>query len=172
MDSYLAGQTQFRNYDISPIVSALSLILTSFPRKMTVVLGRNRYFSRSTAQPPFALGGGIEAWQGVYTFMRPTYKQIMVNVDVHTAAFYTAGTLARAMSALQSASLATRANTFFRGVRIETNHLGHRKVIAANSTPPLTASTCSFDTSEYGQVTIEDYFRLSAPVLAGSRSVI
>ncbi|KAF8551113.1 hypothetical protein OG21DRAFT_1499333 [Imleria badia] len=142
--SYLAGQMQYRDYNPSPIVSALNLILKSLPQKLDIFVWRNP---------------GVEAWKGIYTSARPTYKQLMVNVDVCSALFYTPGNLVHAMNAFCDATFGprTRIDSFFRGVRIEVTHFGYRKIV--RKLVSFTARTYSFDTPEYGHVTLEDYFR-------------
>jgi len=44
------------------------------------MVGRNRFFF-PTAADPFDLGGGLEAWKGFYSSVRPAHKQLMVNVN-------------------------------------------------------------------------------------------
>ena len=44
------------------------------------MVGRNRFFFR-TANEPFSLGGGLEAWKGFYSSVRPSHNQLMVNVN-------------------------------------------------------------------------------------------
>lgn len=90
------------------------------------MVGRNRYFFRS-AMPPVPLGGGLEAWRGFYSSVRPSFKQLMVNVNVCTTAFYQEGNLAEAMVAFQQASFGANMATFVRGVRVSADHLGYRE---------------------------------------------
>ena len=149
---------QHRYYDTSPIVSALNLILTFLPQRMGVVVGRNRYFSPQIAEP-FRLGGGVEAWKGIYASVRPTYKQLMVNANLCITSFYTPGNLAHVMNAFLDATFGARMDAFFRRIRVEVTHLGYRKIV--KKLVSLTARTCSFDTPEYGHVTLEDFCRLS-----------
>lgn len=82
--SYLSGQKDHRGYDILPIISALNLILAAYPNRTTqgggVLVGRNRFFFASAA-PPVPLGGGLEAWRGFYSSVRPSHNQLMVNVN-------------------------------------------------------------------------------------------
>lgn len=122
------------------------------------MVGRNRYFFRSAAQPA-RLGGGLEAWKGFYSSIRPAHKQLMVNVNVCTTAFYTPGNLARAMVEFRDSSFGARMEVFCKGVRIKTTHLGYRKTV--KKLARFTAKTYKFDTPEHGNVTVEDYFRLS-----------
>ena len=159
--SYLAGQMQYGNYSASPVVAALNDLLTSLPKKMSIVVERNQYFARTIAEP-FKLGGGVEAWKGLCTSVRPVYKQLMINANFCMKPFYIAGNLVFAMEAFRDASFGARMDTFVRGIRIEVTHLGHRKIVRRFA--PHTAKTYSFDTQEYGRVTVEEYFRQSTHV--------
>ncbi|KAG6860411.1 hypothetical protein C0995_011482 [Termitomyces sp. Mi166 len=157
--SYLEGQPQYRGYDIIPVLSALNVILSSHPNRSGgsgVMVGRNRFFFPSEAAPA-KLGGGLEAWKGFYSSVRPSHNQLMVNVNVCTTAFYTPGNLARAMVDFQDFSFGARASAFVKGVRIRTTHLNYRKTV--KSLASLTARQHSFDTEEYGRVTVETYFK-------------
>lgn len=145
-----------------PIVSALNLVLAAHPSRVAgggVMVGRNKFFHPSAAEPPFPLGGGLEAWRGFYSSVRPTHSQLMVNVNVCTTAFYKPGNLAERLQEFQNASFGARANAFAKSVRVKTSHLGYVKTVKAVSNH--TAQTYKFDTSEYGSVTVEQYFQRS-----------
>lgn len=73
------GQAQFRNYDPLPLISALNLVLQQNASRTGVRVGKNKYFFPASSQG-FQLGFGIQAFQGFYASVRPTYKQLMVNV--------------------------------------------------------------------------------------------
>jgi eukaryotic translation initiation factor 2C len=80
---YLQGDPQYRDFDIMPIISLFNVILGAHPNRSGgggVLVGRNRFFFRSAMQP-FSLGGGLEAWKGFYSSVRPTHNQLMVNVN-------------------------------------------------------------------------------------------
>ncbi|KAG9307964.1 ribonuclease H-like domain-containing protein [Chiua virens] len=154
--SYLAGQIQFRDYDPLPLISALNLIVSSTPGRTGVMVGRNRYFFRAAAQP-VSLGGGLEAWKGFYSSVRPAHKQLMVNVNVCTTAFYTPGSLARAMTEFQNSSFGARMEVFCKSVRIKTTHLGYKKTV--KKLARHNAKTYKFETPEYGLVSVEAYFK-------------
>ncbi|RDB23947.1 Protein argonaute-3 [Hypsizygus marmoreus] len=158
--SYLAGQAQYRGYDILPIISALNVILAAHPNRSGgsgVMVGRNRYFFPSQSAPA-SLGGGLEAWKGFYSSVRPAHNQLMVNVNVCTTAFYIPGSLARAMMDFRDSSFGARANVFVRGVRVKTTHLGYRKTVKKLSN--LNSRQYSFDAAEFGRkVTVEEYFK-------------
>lgn len=44
------------------------------------MIGQNRFFFPS-AGVPSRLDGGLEAWKGFYSSVRPTHNQLMVNVN-------------------------------------------------------------------------------------------
>lgn len=44
-----------------------------------MMVGRNKFFFPSDVQLP--LTGGLEAWRGFYSSVRPAHKQLMVNVN-------------------------------------------------------------------------------------------
>ena len=140
------------------MITALNIILKSPSTRLDITVGRNRYFSRATAEP-IGLGGGLEAWKGFQPSVRPVYKQLMVRVSISTTAFYIPGNLARAMIEFSGSSFGARMGTFCHGVRVRTTHLGHRKTV--RRVARHTARTYSFDSPEYGHVTVEDYFRQS-----------
>jgi eukaryotic translation initiation factor 2C len=163
--SYLSGQPQYRGYDVLPVIAALNLILAAYPNRSVgegVMVGRNKFFHPSTAEPAFSLGGGLQAMRGFYSSVRPAHKQLMVNVNVCTTAFYTPGNLAESLQAFLDASFSARPNAFCKGVRIKTTHLGYRKTVSGVS--KFTAKTHSFDSGEYGKVTVEQYFKKSMSV--------
>lgn len=108
---------------------------------------------------PVSLGGGIEAWKGFYSSVRPAWKQLMVNVNVCTTAFYTPGNLAQAMETFQRSSFGARPATFVRGVRVKTQHLGYKMTV--KKLADFTAKQHKYDSAEYGRVSVEDYFKNS-----------
>lgn len=80
-------------------------------------------------------------------------------LSVCTTAFYTPGNLARAMVAFQESSFGARASVFVKGVRIKTTHLGYRKTV--KSLASFNSRQHSFQTDEFGTVTVETYFKRS-----------
>lgn len=179
MVSYLTGQAQYREYDTLPIISALNVILAAHPNRSGgpgVMVGRNRFFFPS-AGAPSSLGGGLEAWKGFYSSVRPTHNQLMVNVNgqptaapsrlstlilytVCTTAFYTPGNLARAMTEFRNSSFGARPNVFVKGVRVKTQHLGYKKTVKSLSN--VNAKQHSFEAADLGgKVTVEVYFKRS-----------
>ncbi|TCD61374.1 hypothetical protein EIP91_008543 [Steccherinum ochraceum] len=158
--NYLSGQPQYREYDIMPVISALNLILMAYPNRSTgegVMVGKNKFFHPSPTERPFNLGGGLEAWRGFYSSVRPAHKQLMVNVNVCTTAFYIPGNLAVRMHEFLQMSFGGRPSAFARGVRVRTTHLGYRKTVKTVS--HLNARQHTFEAEGMGRVSVEQYFQ-------------
>ncbi|KAF8229226.1 hypothetical protein L208DRAFT_1402452 [Tricholoma matsutake] len=73
-------------YDALPLISALNLVLQQNASRTGVRVGKTRYFFPSSARK-ISLGPRVEAWQGFFASVRPTYKQLMANVNVCMTAF-------------------------------------------------------------------------------------
>ena len=162
MQRYLHGHPQYRGYNIMPVVSALNLILTAHPSRAVgggVMIGRNKFFHSSDTERPVPLGGGLEAWRGFYSSVRPAHRQLMVNVNACTTAFYTPGNLATRLQEFMNHSFGARATAFVKGLRVVATHLGYRKTIkkAAN----VSARQHKFTAEGLGEVTVEQYFAKS-----------
>lgn len=123
------------------------------------MVGRNRFFFRSGGVRPVSLGGGLEAWKGFYSSVRPAWKQLMVNVNACTTAFYQPRNLAVAMIEFEQSSFGAQAATFVRGVRVKTTHLGYKKTV--KKLARTTARLHKFDSGDFGTVTVEQYFKKS-----------
>ena len=106
-----------------------------------------------------SLGGGLEAWKGFYSSVRPTFNQLMVNVNACTTAFYSPGNLAQALLTFRDLSFNANPNSFVKGVRVKTVHLGYRKTV--KKLAKINARQHRFS-SEYGEVSVEEYFFKSA----------
>ncbi|OJT04969.1 Protein argonaute-2 [Trametes pubescens] len=159
LTKFLEGHPQYRNHDIMPVVNALNLVLAMYPNRAMgggVMVGRNKFFHPSPASPPVPLGGGLEAWRGFFSSVRPSWKQLMVNVNVCTTAFYTPGNLAERMMEFMNASYGARPAVFVRGIRVKTTHLGYRKTV--KTVAKVNARQHKFMVEDLGEVTVEEYF--------------
>ncbi|KDQ09564.1 hypothetical protein BOTBODRAFT_117083 [Botryobasidium botryosum FD-172 SS1] len=154
---YLDGRPESRDYDILPLVSALNLVLQSHASKTGVRVGQNRYFFPSTQR--YQLELGIEACQGFFMSVRPSYKQLMVNVNVCMTAFYMPGNLADAMMAFNRES-GGMPREFSERLRVATTYLGYLKKRAIFRIIGTNARQTRFDCAELGgTVTVEKYFK-------------
>lgn len=143
------------------------------------MVGRNRFFFPTQGQG-FDLGGGLEAWKGFYSSVRPSHNQLMVNVngklssdlclyaphiyhfrhEVCTTAFYKPINLAEAITSFVNSTFGARPNAFVKGVRVRTTHLGYKKTIKTISS--MNANQHKFQAAEFGrEVTVAEYFKLS-----------
>ncbi|GJE86301.1 argonaute-like protein [Phanerochaete sordida] len=157
--SYLNGQPQYRGYDVLPIIAALNLILAAYPNRSSaggVMVGRNKFFNPSPEEPAVSIGGGLEAWRGFYSSVRPAHKTLMVNVNVCTTAFYAPGNLADSMWAFSQGNN-TRIGGFVRGVRVKTKHLGQMKTV--KGVHQKSARQFTFQAEGMGTISVEEYFK-------------
>ena len=106
-----------------------------------------------------SLGGGLEAWKGFYSSVRPAWKQLMVNVNACTTAFYQPQNLAMAMMQFRDHSFGAQQATFVKGVRVKTTHLGYKKTV--KKLHRANARQHKFDSGDFGVVTVEQYFKRS-----------
>lgn len=130
------------------------------------MVGRNRFFFRSGGVRPVSLGGGLEAWKGFYSSVRPAWKQLMVNVNACTTAFYQPQNLAMAMEQFRNHSFGAQPANFVRGVRVKTTHLGYKKTV--KKLHSKNAREHKFDSGDYGTVSVEQYFKKSMSVPVGA----
>ncbi|KAJ3553550.1 hypothetical protein NM688_g3548 [Phlebia brevispora] len=156
---YLTGRD--RGYPVGPFISALNLVFRRQALKNNAVsVGQNKYFFPTVEATPLAIG--LEARRGYFMSVRPTFKTLMVNVNVSFAAFYSiSGNLAEEMRRLEADNRGRRVSyEFLVGLRVETTHLGYRKTRPITAVEFKTARQASFYCKELGgQVTVENYFR-------------
>ncbi|KAF8063268.1 argonaute-like protein [Lyophyllum atratum] len=164
LTDYMSGKAAARDYDPTPLISALNLVVQQRASRTGVRLGKNegkkvpRYFFPTSANK-VSLGPGVEAWQGFYASVRPTYKQLMVNVNVCMTAFVEPGNLADALSSFgrnSKGAMPTLPKGMAR-VKVKMQHLGYTKPIKRVGT--TSARNTKFDCAELGgTVTVEQYF--------------
>lgn len=108
------------------------------------------------------LGLGVEAWTGFFASVRPTYKQLMVNVNVCMTAFYTPGNLADAIMAFNHNSKGGMPKRFSQGIKVTTSHLGYKSKKPLKRIMTKSARDQKFDCEEYGgTISVEDFFKRS-----------
>lgn len=149
-----------------PVVSVLNLVLSSHPGHPSgqgVVVGRNKFFHFNPAEPPADLGGGLEAWRGFYSSVRPSHMQLMVNVNTCTTAFYKPGNLAHLWMEVERDCRGVRPAALLKGVRVKAVHMAYVKTIKSVSNH--TAQTFRFkpeeQSSDVKEMSLEEYFKAS-----------
>ncbi|KAJ7152962.1 argonaute-like protein [Mycena filopes] len=156
---YLNGNVESRNYNTLPLISALNLVLQQHASRTGVRLDKNRHFFPSSSEF-FRLSPGIIAFQGFYTSVRPTYKQLAVNVNNCVAAFVEPGNLADALMAFGRNSygaMPTLPEALARSIRLTMRHRPYikRKPIRAIAT---TSARNTFFQQNGRNVSVENYF--------------
>ncbi|KAG5643974.1 hypothetical protein DXG03_009263, partial [Asterophora parasitica] len=158
LTEHMSGKAAARDYDPLPLVSALNLVLQQHASRNGVRVGKNRYFFPTSAHK-VSLGPGVEAWQGFFTSVRPTFKELMVNVNVCMTAFVEPGNLADALlnfSRNSRGAMPTLPKGMAR-VKVRMQHLGYTKPIKKVGT--TSARNTKFDCAELGgTVSVEQYF--------------
>ena len=94
----MEGNDIERKFDkIQSFISAYDLIVQQHASQTGVRVGSSFHFPREFERYPLDLG--LEACLGFYISVRPTYQQLMVNINTRMAAFYVPGNLAEAILA-------------------------------------------------------------------------
>ncbi|KAG6916362.1 hypothetical protein DXG01_007198 [Tephrocybe rancida] len=159
LTEFMSGKADARDYDPLPLVSAVNLVLQQHASRNGIRVGKNRYFFPTSAQK-ISLGPGVEAFQGFYTSVRTSYKQLMVNVNVCMSAFIEPGNLGDALISFSRGShgaMPTLPKGFGR-VRVRTTHLGYTKPVKRIGT--TSSRNTKFDCAELGGVvSVEQYFQ-------------
>ena len=156
----MGGQPEFRDYDPLPLISALNLVLQQHPANTGIRVGRNRYFFPASDMEKIELGLGVEAWKGFFTSCRPTYKQLLVNVNVCMTAFYSPGNLADAIMAFDRSSKGGMPQKFAQGIKVTTTHLGYKMRKPLKRITGQPANKTFFEHDTHGKVSVEQYFKL------------
>lgn len=75
---YLNPEAESREFDIIPVISALNLVLQQDASRKGIRVGNSRYFYPTEGTD--SLGPRIDVWKGFFLSVRPTFKQLMLNV--------------------------------------------------------------------------------------------
>src|ERR1051325_8829048 len=109
---------------------ALDVIVGHKPSITYTTVGRSFYTMQGRQQ----LSDGIEVWQGYYQSVRPTYKRMLINVDLSATVFYRGGPLVELITrilgqrspddlrtGIRDKEL-TRIERIIKGLKIKDNH--------------------------------------------------
>ncbi|KAK7039451.1 protein argonaute 1B [Favolaschia claudopus] len=161
LKKYLSGDAGSRDYNTLPLISALNLVLQQHPTRAGVRVGKNRYFF-PTSSESFPLSPGVVAFQGFYTSVRPTFKQLMVNVNNCMTAFVQPGNLADALLAFgrnTHGALPNLPKPLAKSIKVTTKHLGYKMRKPIKNIPSRSAADTTFDCEEFGgRISVETYF--------------
>ncbi|CAK5263252.1 unnamed protein product [Mycena citricolor] len=161
LTKHLNGEPGSRDYTLGPILSALNLVLNQHPTRSGVRVGQNKFFFPTSSQS-FPLGMGLVAFQGFYTSVRPTYKQLMVNVNNCMTAFIQPGNLGQALQAFNRNShgtMPTLPQAMVKSIKVTTSYLGYNKRSKIWSIGSTSARNTKFNCQQLGgMVSVETYF--------------
>ncbi|KLO12386.1 Piwi-domain-containing protein [Schizopora paradoxa] len=159
---YLKGDPSKVDYDVQPITSAFNIIASHKAARSSASSERNHYYFRtesSNSKDTFPLSNGLEAWKGFCTSIRPTFKQLMVNVNSCTSPFFAPN--ARLSDALLSDGhgVSPNALTLYGKAKVTTSHLGFKRQSAVKGFGQKPARETVFQCDELGGiVSVEQYF--------------
>ncbi|KAJ7911613.1 Piwi domain-containing protein, partial [Mycena leptocephala] len=155
------------DYNTLPIISALNLVLQQHPTRTGVRVSKNKYFFPTSSQP-FRLSTCLVAFQGFYTSVRPTYKQLMVNVNNCMTAFVEPGNLADALLAFSRNSrgaMPTLPKAFAKSIKVTTRHLGFKMRKPIKAIASTSARNTFFNCEEFGEYKIKLTHPADLPVV-------
>ncbi|KAF5364732.1 hypothetical protein D9757_012485 [Collybiopsis confluens] len=160
LTSYMEGQPQFRNYNPLPLVSALNAVLQQHASRTGVKVGQNKYFFPTSSKGVY-LSPGISAFQGFFVSVRPTFNQLMVNVNACMTAFIDPGNLADALLSFNRNSRGAMPNLpreLMGKVKLTTRYMGYKKRHTIERVGPNTARKQTFILDQQGEISVEQYF--------------
>lgn len=114
----LQGQ---QNPTVKSLIGAYDLVVQQHASRTGVRVG-DRFFFPATLEG-YHLTRGIQVCMGFFVSVRPTYQQLMVNINPCMAAFYYPVNLAEAMDAFGG----KLPPWFMKGLEVETNYNGYSK---------------------------------------------
>lgn len=162
--SHTTGERQYKDFDIAPLLAALNIILASHatsPEGKGIMVGRNKFFFPTPAMV-WELGGGLQAFRGFYSSVRPTHYQLMVNVNVCTTAFYKPGNLAKAILEFMNGSFGANPNAFIKpNLKIVITHFQPPRHKTVKALFNKTAGQYKFPCSEFNNesISVAEYFK-------------
>ncbi|CEL53059.1 Protein argonaute 1B OS=Oryza sativa subsp, japonica GN=AGO1B PE=2 SV=3 [Rhizoctonia solani AG-1 IB] len=158
MTKYVAGADE--SFDPQPMLSAFNILLAKYPSQHGIMVGRNKWFFPSLHQAS-DLGRGLEAFRGYYSSVRPSFQQLMVNVNVATTAFFKPGPLVSLFLDF-GATGKHQLKAFIYNLRIEMKHTGRimRKTIKGIKLD-TSARAYTFKCDEFPgpEITVEFYYK-------------
>ncbi|TFY69058.1 hypothetical protein EVJ58_g631 [Rhodofomes roseus] len=145
-----------------------SLVTQQHARHTGVRIGRDsetRFFFRSlTERAPISLGGGLEAWRGFFMSIRPTFNQVMTNVNPGMAPFYVPQNLAKAMFASMDENRGLVHPDFGRKLKVTTTYQGFENTWTIQRVLETTAQTTSFYHNKSEKtILVAEYFASTYP---------
>ncbi|KAF8314791.1 Piwi-domain-containing protein [Clavulina sp. PMI_390] len=157
LQKYLEADPGFKQYDRQPVISALQLLVAKHLRGNAIPGRDNRWFFPSLQLGP--LDDLLVAIRGFTLSVRPTWKQLSVNINVATGAFYQESNLAQALIAWRRRTQGASATTFFFGVKVRLSHNGFKKSIVKIENRTPRQMTFPYAEAPSGSISVEAFFQ-------------
>ncbi|KAK6513356.1 hypothetical protein TWF281_004985 [Arthrobotrys megalospora] len=176
-EKYVLGQSKHRepghenDEDLSKdLIQILNIVLNRGPElnARTAGAGKNKFFHLPSKGGVSAdLGGGLEAVQGFYKSVRPSFGRVLCNINVIASPFYKEIPMIDAIGLFFGRNITNQAlrdterkrlTSFLRRVKVTFRHLKSRPwVIGQISHQDANESTFSSD--EFGEISVRQYFQ-------------
>ncbi|KAH0537578.1 hypothetical protein FGG08_005644 [Glutinoglossum americanum] len=158
------------------MIQALNIVMARHANanKDVVPVAGSKFFPLLGGANQHDLRGGLIALRGYYTSVRTSTLRVILNVNVCTAAFYQPGSLLDLMRRFRQQNHPrpdlpmSAVEGFVKRLRVETSYIRDEKkrsvrkvktIMGFARRPPWgNASQVTFETDEYGVVSVEDYF--------------
>ncbi|KAF3915032.1 hypothetical protein ABW21_db0201319 [Orbilia brochopaga] len=177
-EEFVMGQSRHREHGQdqettipSDLLQIFNIILNREPETNTknVGAGKNKFFHLPSQGGVSAeLGGGLEAVQGFYKSVRPSFGRVLCNINPVASPFYREVPLVEAIGLFLGRSIVDqplseverkRFSKFISRIKVTMKHLGHKPVFLGQMSYK-NANEHSFLCSELDrEITVRDYFR-------------
>ena len=167
LQDYVTGVPSAKDYDSSTIIRALNIILAKFPssglsaNRQIVNFGQQRFFIIETS--PRELGGGLVAYRGYYSSIRPSFGRVLCNINVCTAAFFKPMNLGEMLNQVFGGRGGGGGGVQYKsinGLKVATTYMGRRKKFVLGGVGSNGPSQETFWWEEHDStVSVTDYFK-------------
>ncbi|XP_051134419.1 protein argonaute MEL1-like isoform X2 [Andrographis paniculata] len=146
-------------------LQCLDVVLREGPSNSYQVVGRS--FFDSTLGETGDLGNGLEYWKGYYQSLRPTQMGLSLNIDMSARAFFEPINVVEFISKYLNRDVSrglhdqdrVKVRKVLRGLKVESNHLGHIKRYKVSGLSTQVIGDLKFSLDETGgQITVVKYF--------------
>ncbi|KAK6507266.1 hypothetical protein TWF481_005714 [Arthrobotrys musiformis] len=175
-ERYITGDSKHRepghenDEDISKeLIQILNIVLNRGPEMnaRTAGAGKNKFFQLpSTGGISADLGGGLEAVQGFYKSVRPSFGRVLCNINVISSPFYKEIPMIDAVSLFLGRRITNeglreperrRLSSFLRRVKVTLRHLQSRSWVIGQISQD-NSKTSTFECGEYDTISVQQYF--------------
>ncbi|KAK6514246.1 hypothetical protein TWF506_008644 [Arthrobotrys conoides] len=176
-EKYIMGESKHRepghenDDDISKdLIQILNIVLNRGPEMnaRTAGAGKNKFFQLPSKGGVSAdLGGGLEAIQGFYKSVRPSFGRVLCNINVVASPFYKDMPMIDVISLFCGRNITDqplrdmerkRISSFLRRVRVNLRHLGSKPWVIGQVSHQ-NAEEATFTCNEFGQISVHQYFK-------------